>query len=138
MRHLAGRCEFSDKAGPAALLHFLREFLHGFLSDDTAFPTRKGGFGIVERHEEFRALALAFLPQSKSFLHRASFVVQPPALNGTAGKCLLIWGKLYVHRLQGRNSRRGCQVPLAPRSAANQPDGNRPKKTSSIPLFLLY
>jgi hypothetical protein len=94
MGHLAGRCEFSDKAGAASLLHFLGEFPHGFLRDDTALPARKGSSGIVERQEEFRALALAFLPQCKGFLYCVFLVVQPAALNGTASECLLIRGEL--------------------------------------------
>lgn len=112
MRHLAGRCQFDDKAGAALLLHFLGERPHGFLRDDAALPARKGGSGIIERQEEFRALALAFLPQCKGFLHRSLFVVQPAALNGSAGECLLIRSELYVHRLKGRKSERRCQVGM--------------------------
>jgi hypothetical protein len=114
MRHLAGRCKFGDEAGAASLLHFLRELSHGFLRDDTALPAPKGSSGVIERQEELGASALAFLPQRKSFLHRIFFVVQTTSLNGTAGECPLIWGKLYVHRLQGRKSERRCQVsPVA-------------------------
>lgn len=94
---LAGCCEFSDQAGAPSLLHFLRELPHGFLRDDTAFPARKGGSGIIESQEEFRTLALACLPQCQGFRHCVFFVVQPTLLNGSADECLLIRGKLYVH-----------------------------------------
>jgi hypothetical protein len=100
VRHLTGRSEFSEKAGASAFLHFLGKLLHGLLRNNAAFSTGKRSSGIVEREKKFRALPLAFLPQSKGLLHGVLFRVQPSAFNGAASKSLLIGGKVYVHCLQ--------------------------------------
>jgi hypothetical protein len=100
----AGRGEFGQKSGASAFLHILRELPHGLLCDDAAF-TGDGSAGIIERQKKFSALPLAFLPQSKRLLHGVLFRVQPPAFNRAAGESFLIWGEVYVHRLQNMEDR---------------------------------
>jgi hypothetical protein len=60
------------------------------LCDDATFPACKGSSSIIEREKKFRSLAFAFFPQSKGFLHRVFFGVQPSALNSAAYERLLI------------------------------------------------
>jgi hypothetical protein len=109
MRHLTGSGEFGKEPRTTAFLHFAGKLVHGLLRDNTAFTTRKGSAGIVERQKKFGALPLAFLPQGKRLLHGVLFRVQPSAFNGAAGKSLLVRGKVYIHRLQITENRAARQ-----------------------------
>src|SRR5437588_12284815 len=110
-----------------AFLHFPGKLLHSFLRDNAGFATGKGSAVVVEHRDKFCPLplalfpqslaffpqrlaffpqslaffpqSLAFFPQSKGLLHGVLFRVQPSGFHCAARESLLIWGKLYVHRL---------------------------------------
>jgi hypothetical protein len=42
------------------------------LRDDAAFASGKGGFGLIDCNENFRAGALTFFPQGKGFFTASS------------------------------------------------------------------
>jgi hypothetical protein len=90
--------KLSYQTGAASLPHFGGQLPHGFLRDDAAFAAGKGRAGPIKRSQKLQAAAFAFFPQRKCFLYRLFLTMQPPALYGTAGKCLLVWRKLDFHR----------------------------------------
>ena len=79
--------------------------------DDAAFASGKGGAGLIDCNENFRAGALTFFPQGKGFLHRIFFAVKPSALNSLTDKGLLVRCELYFHHFQGTEKLRLRQAP---------------------------
>jgi hypothetical protein len=50
------------------------------LRDDAAFASGKGGFGLIDCQENFRAGALTFFSQGKGFLHRRQLIEEQSKL----------------------------------------------------------
>jgi hypothetical protein len=81
------------------LFYFIGEFPHGPLRDDASFAVCQGGLGILEACQEFRPLALTFLPQGESFPNGFFFALQASALDGLPDKGFLVGRKMNFHTL---------------------------------------
>jgi hypothetical protein len=87
------------KTSTTAPLYVLGQLAHRFLRDDTSFAARKRSFSFIDGGKDFRAGALALLPQGKGLLHRVFLAPKPPALNSLADKSSLVGGELHFHTL---------------------------------------
>jgi hypothetical protein len=94
---LPRRLFLGSKPGAPTPLYVLCKITHGFPCDRAPIAASKRSLGLIDRRKNFRASALAFFPEGKSFLHRIFFAQKPPALNSLADKRPLVGCQTHFH-----------------------------------------
>src|SRR5437016_1214282 len=103
-------CLLGREPCASALLYFFSKLPHRLLRNCAAFATDERGACVVERSQEFDALAFTLFPQRKSFLQSVFLMVESAGFNGVFDKCLLVWCKLDFHVVQTKKDKGACQA----------------------------
>jgi len=112
--HLAGRGLLGGEVDASALLDFLSQRTHRLLRNHAPFATCKRSFRRINRCQNFRSNALAFLPQRQGFLDRIFFTLKAAILDGLADKRLLVGGEMNFHHFPSIGLANPCvNVPVA-------------------------